>query len=838
MGLVGTLTTATVLVAGALVAGATTGATDAATNAPTAESAATVEFTTRGEHAYAVPEGVTRVDVIAVGGAGGASADRGGGRAGRIVGTLDVTPGQTLYAVVASNASGTTPGANGGGAAGGSAAECAGTPGAGGGATDVRTVPIGQSGSAESRVLVAGGGGGAAVLGTSGGDEYQLYGGHRGHGGGGAAVGGFAGHLGDGGQGGGGGENDGTSTTGGRGGVGTAGQGNGCGGGGGGGYGGGGGGAAGPAGGMGGGGGGGGSLVPEGFPAGMADHGDTPSVNFSTPGTPAATGPLEITNTATLKQNDQGGGPVDFTNCPSSCKWIDGGTSGPAPGGLGYDFGYASTQAWGAASLILPDFSQSFVSVRPAPEDSPADIDQPFLLADFAHYNNPIRGDSPTNLAIQTLVTVQAPSGAPAEFSLRGPQSIPLSFLETDNKPPCDPAFQESSTPCDDVWTVNEFTRTVTAGGVTWHFEVLGWRTPEGEFERRFITEERHVSQRDLYAKVTVDTNPTTSVLTLDETTPSAPVLNMTTTPVPQTGGTATFTDGDSPIEGCTDVPVGTDDGVTTCTPDDLSPGTHTFAARFSGGIGYASSEADPVEYSGAQPETTTTLTATPNPADLNEAVTLTATVATSGSGAAPTGEVAFHVDDAEAPLAKAQLEDGKASAVVILPGGDHTATAEYSGDDTYLPSTSEPATDVSVTCTQTISGEYKKPLRVTSGTTCVKPGARIENSITVARGASLNLEGASVRGTVVAAKPRAIRICDSSAKMISVSQASEFVLIGDPDHGCAPNTANGVLLAIQNRGGLVIVDNTVGAVLALGNRGAGPLPGQDTPVVRGNHRP
>jgi len=837
MGLVGTLTTATVLVAGALVAGATTGATDAATNAPAAESAAAVEFTTPGEHAYTVPEGVTRVDVVAVGGAGGASADRGGGRAGQIVGTLDVTPGQALYAVVASNASGTTPGANGGGAAGGSAAECAGTPGAGGGATDVRTVPIGQSGSAESRVLVAGGGGGAAVLGTSGGDKFQLYGGHRGHGGGGATVGGFAGHLGDGGQGGADGRNDGTSTTGGLGGVGIAGQGSGCGGGGGGGYGGGGGGAAAPAGSMGGGGGGGGSLVPGGFPAGMADHGDTPSVTFSTPGTPAAAGPLEITNTATMKLSDQGGGPVDFANCPSSCKWIDGGPTGPAPGGLGYDFGYASTQAWGAASLILPDFLQSFASVRPAPEDSPADVDQPFLLADFAHYNNPIRGDSPTNLAVQTLVTVQAPSGAPAEFSLRGPQSIPLSFLESDNRPPCDPAYQESSTPCDDVWTVDEFASTDSAAGVTWHFELLGWRTPEGEFERRFVTEERHVSQRDLYAKVTVDTNPTTSVLAVDDSTPGSPILKLTTNPVPQTGGTVTFTDGGTPIEGCNDVPVDTDDGITTCTPDDVSSGAHTFAARFSGGIGYAASEADSVEYNETS-ETTTTLIAAPNPSDLNEAVTLTATVATSGSSAAPTGEVAFHVDGAEAPLAKAQLEDGKASAVVILPGGDHTVTAEYSGDATHLPSTSEPATDASVTCTRMIAGEYRKHLTVTSGTTCVQPGARIEGSIVVARGASLDLEGASVRGAVVAENPRAIRVCDSSAQMIAVSRATEFVLIGDPDHGCAPNTVRGVLLAFQNRGGLVIVDNTVGAVLALGNSGAGPLPGQDNPVVRGNHRP
>jgi len=842
MRLVRPLTAATALVAGALVAGATTGAADAATITPTAESATTVEFTTPGEHVYTVPSDVTRVDVVAVGGEGGASADRSGGRAGRIVGTLDVTPGQKLYAEVGTNASGSTPGANGGGAAGGSAGECASTPGAGGGATDVRTLPLGESGSAGSRVLVAGGGGGATTFGSSGGDIDEgrlevLYGGHRGQGGGSSTLGGFGGAGGDGGQGGAGEESDGTSTTGGRGGVGVAGQGSGCGGGGGGGYGGGGGGAAGPAGDMGGGGGGGGSLVPGGFPAGMADHGDTPSVTFTTPGKEAPAGPLRITSTATLKHSDQGGGIINFGNCPSSCQWYDGDRNTRGPGSRGYDLGYANLQAWGSAALRLPDFGQSFASVRPGAADSPADLDRPFLLTNFAHYNESIRGDSPTNLGIQTLVTVQPPTGPPAVFSLRGSRSLHLDFLETDNNPPCDVEYQESSTECDDAWEVHSETRSATAGGVTWHFELLGWRNAAGEFTRRFVTEEGKVTQRDIYAKVTVDTNPTTSTLTIDETTPNAPVLKLTTSPVPQTGGTVTFTDGGTPIEGCTDVPVGTDDGVTTCEPDNLSPGAHTFAGSFSGGIGYAASEADPVEYSSTN-ETTTTLEASPDPSDLNQAVTLTATVESSGSGA-PTGEVAFHVDGADDPLAKAPVEDGKASAVVILPGGDHTVTAKYGGDDTHLPSTSEPATDLTVTCTRTISGQYTKQLNVTSGTTCVKPGANLTGSITVARGASLNVEGAAVRGTIVAAASGAIRVCDSSAQQISVSRATEFVLIGDPDNGCKPNTVRGVIFAYQNTGGLVIIDNTVsGATFNIGNSGAGPLPGQDAPIVRGNHRP
>lgn len=816
----------------------------AAGTAGTAPAAAaeqtTVEFTEPGEHTYTVPDGVTRIDVTAVGGEGGATAERNGGRrAAKVLGTLDVEPGQTLYAVVGSSASGTTPGANGGGAAGSSSGgQCVGTPGAGGGATDVRTIAPGQEGSDESRVLVAGGGGGAGTRGADGGEVkvQHLYGGHRGLGGGSSAHGGFGGKNGIGGQGGSDGGTDGTATTGGRGGVGVSGSGHGCGGGGGGGYGGGGGGGSSAT--YAGGGGGGGSLVPGGFPAGMAAHDEPPSISFSTPGQPAPSGPLAITSTQTLKQNDQGDGIVPFTNCPDTCNWVDGDYSDATPGSFGGDMGYASTQRWASVSLNdnFAEFNQSFMSVRPAPAGAPATLGEPFLLTNMAHYNNKIRGSSPTALGIQTLLTVQPPDGPPVEFRLRGPRTIPLNFLETDNTPPCDSDIQVSSTPCDDIWSVNEFSHSTTVAGVTWHFALLGWRTASGEFVQQIASEEEHVTQRDLYAQVTVDTNPTTSTLTVDDTSGS-PVLTMTTTPVPQTGGTVSFTDGGTPIEGCVDVPVGTDDGVTTCTPENLSPGSHTFAASFSGSIGYAASDADPVAYEGT-PETTTTLEATPNPSNLNEAVTLTATVESS-SGAAPTGVVAFHVDGADEPLSTATLEDGTASSQVILPGGDHTVVAKYGGDDTHLPSASDPATDVTVTCTRTISGQYTKQLRVTSGTTCVQQGANLTGSIVVGPGARLDVEGASVRGSIVAADSGAIRICDSSAQMIAISRATEFVLIGDPDNGCEPNTVRGVLLAYQNTGGLAIIDNTVGrATFNIGNSGAGPLPGQDEPIVRGNHRP
>ncbi len=645
-----------------------------ATAAPPRAALATPEtqtFSSPGEHTYTVPAGVTRVDVSVVGGEG-ARAGNHGGRAAWVKTTLDVTPGQTLYAVVGSSASGSTPGQNGGGAAGGPGGVCVNPPGAGGGASDVRTIALDQPGSDASRIVVAGGGGGAGSQGATAGTPMSpnTYGGHRGLGGGTATLGGWGGADGVGGQGGNSDDStDGTSTTGGRGAVGGPGTGKGCGGGGGGGYGGGGAGAISSTDESGGGGGGGGSLVPEGFPAGMAAHGDHPSVTFRTPGVPAPAGPLAITTVATLKQNDQGDGVVPFTNCPPTCIWITGDFGGLGPGVFGADFGYASTQRWGVGGLQDQEFSKASASINPGPAGAPADLGTPFLLMNFLHNNYPIRGDSPTALAVQTLLTVQPPSGAPAVFRLRGGQSIPLSFLETDNSGVCDPRYQKSSTPCDDSWEMPPYTATTTASGVTWHFELLGWRTPQGTFDKQISTEEQTFAQHDIYAQVTVDTNPTTSTLAVEG---ADPVLALTTTPTPQTGGTVTFTDGSEPIAGCTDIAVDTSDGVTTCSPTDPAPGSHTFGASFSGGIGYGQSTAAPVDHTVLQSQSVT-FTA---PADV-----------TYGDADSPLGATASSgLDVTYTSSTPTVCTVSEAGALQVAAAGTCTITASQAGNSTYSP--------------------------------------------------------------------------------------------------------------------------------------------------------
>jgi len=129
-----------------------------------------VYLPTAAEQTFTVPAGVTSINVIAIGAAGGAgAAPVGGGASGagglgeQVSGTLAVTPGNTLFVEVGGvGVAGTTTvgGAGGfnGGAAGAGTADTGG--GGGGGASDIRTVSNAVTGTLTSRLIVAGGGGG------------------------------------------------------------------------------------------------------------------------------------------------------------------------------------------------------------------------------------------------------------------------------------------------------------------------------------------------------------------------------------------------------------------------------------------------------------------------------------------------------------------------------------------------------------------------------------------------------------------------------------------------------------------------------------------------------
>jgi hypothetical protein len=163
----------------------------------------TTTFTFTGaEQSWIVPDGVTTVHAVLVGGTGGAGYGPGGagGTAARVEGDVPVTPGQALYVEVGGNGgtgampSGGTGGFNGGADGGDGGAYGGG--GGGGGASDLRTVSRAALGSLDSRLIIAGGGGGGGSpqsTGGNGGDSAVWDGQHGAPALGGGAQGGAAG---------------------------------------------------------------------------------------------------------------------------------------------------------------------------------------------------------------------------------------------------------------------------------------------------------------------------------------------------------------------------------------------------------------------------------------------------------------------------------------------------------------------------------------------------------------------------------------------------------------------------------------------------------------------
>jgi len=174
--------------------------------------------------------------------------------------------------------------------------------------------------------------------------------------------------------------------------------------------------------------------------------------------------------------------------------------------------------------------------------------------------------------------------------------------------------------------------------------------------------------------------------------------------------------------------------------------GTVDIAVTTGGGTS-ATSAADRFTYAG----TTTTLASSVNPSSVGQAVTFTATVAsTSGSGT-PTGTVTFA--DGGTTLGTATLSGGQASFTTsALAAGNHTITASYGGDANFSASISSAFTQTvgaaataatltssvnpsnmgqAVTFTATVTSSAGTP----TGTVTFKDGAAALGTATLAAG-------------------------------------------------------------------------------------------------------
>jgi hypothetical protein len=121
-----------------------------------------------------------------------------------------------------------------------------------------------------------------------------------------------------------------------------------------------------------------------------------------------------------------------------------------------------------------------------------------------------------------------------------------------------------------------------------------------------------------------------------------------------------------------------------------LSTGAHTITATFSGSGVYSSSASAGVAVQIGQMGSQTTLVSSQNPSLTTGSVTLTATVAATGSGGGtPTGSVTFW--NAASTIGSLSLNSGGSASVTLsgLTVGTYQIHATYPGDSTYSPSSS-----------------------------------------------------------------------------------------------------------------------------------------------------
>jgi hypothetical protein len=218
-------------------------------------------------------------------------------------------------------------------------------------------------------------------------------------------------------------------------------------------------------------------------------------------------------------------------------------------------------------------------------------------------------------------------------------------------------------------------------------------------------------------ANPSVSGQPVTFTATV---TPTAPAAGTPT-------GTVDFSDGATPITGCTGRTVGAD-GTATCPISSLSLGTHQVTAAYNGDANFGTSASSAVNQVVNQAASGTALTSTANPSTLGQSVTFTATVTpTSPATGTPTGTVAFK-DGATTICPSVTLVSGQASCTTpFSTTGTHPITGVYSGDTDFATSTS-PALNQVVNKVGTATG-------VTSSANPSGPGQSVTFTATVTTG-------------------------------------------------------------------------------------------------------
>src|SRR5437763_8429699 len=175
--------------------------------------------------------------------------------------------------------------------------------------------------------------------------------------------------------------------------------------------------------------------------------------------------------------------------------------------------------------------------------------------------------------------------------------------------------------------------------------------------------------------------------------------------------------------------------GQATVSTNQLPVGVHSLTAQYSGDNNYVANVSSPFNQTVNKATTTVTVTAAPNPAQVNQTDQLTANVSTSagacpGQIPCPTGTVTFF--DGATPIGSG-APVGFDGSSLIFPSfsttGNHPITAQYNGDSNFLGSTSSVLT---LPVNQNVTGTTPSATSITSTPNPANVGQQVTFSIAV----------------------------------------------------------------------------------------------------------
>jgi hypothetical protein len=118
------------------------------------------------------------------------------------------------------------------------------------------------------------------------------------------------------------------------------------------------------------------------------------------------------------------------------------------------------------------------------------------------------------------------------------------------------------------------------------------------------------------------------------------------------------------------------------------------------------------------------------------------------------------------------------------------------------------------------ISGNVKGKLTVKAGEAVqLTSSAKVSGAITVRPGGSLDVEGATLSGSVSTQGATIVRICGAQVGgPVKILQNTGPVMLGGNSDGCSPNTFHGTVTVKESTGGVVLEGNTIASTVKVLN--------------------